>query len=247
MDSAKEVAAEAARRAADTLAEVQKSQKLATFVLAGGRLPPMAYGILTDKYAKAFEWSNVAFLIGDERHAPLNDPDSSWLSASPMFEAHPEIPVKHKLRPPSNLSVEQAADEYTKTLLTLPRNQAGLPILHHLWLGMGEDGHTLSLFPNHPSSLQKTDRLVIPVHDSPKPPSDRISLSYAALAGVETAIAFISGSSKASIVASIASGDHDLPIVVASKIIENAGGHVVWLIDNDAASQLKPGQSLSMA
>jgi 6-phosphogluconolactonase len=117
-----------------------------------------------------------------------------------------------------------------------------------MWFGIGEDGHTLSLFPHHPSLAfaQETDRLVIPVHDSPKPPADRISFSLKALEGVETAVVFISGVSKAPVIAQIANGDRSLPIVIVSQAIENAGGRVTWLIDEEALSQVPVGQSLSI-
>jgi 6-phosphogluconolactonase len=163
-----------------------------------------------------------------------------------MLNDHPEIPANHLLRPKSNLSAELAADLYARALDTLPLNQNGIPILNHLWLGIGEDGHTLSLFPNHPSATQDTEQLVIPVHDSPKPPPDRITLSYRALTGVETAAVFISGTGKAPILAQIANGDRSLPIVVASQTIEKAGGHITWLVDEEALSLLQPGQTLNL-
>jgi 6-phosphogluconolactonase len=242
-----QVSAEAASRVAIALADALQTQEVATFVLAGGRLPPIANGILSEKYTDAIDWSRVIFLIGDERCVPLDNPDSSWLSALAMFEGHPEIPENNKLRPKSNLSAEQAAASYERTILKLPKHHSGLPVFNHLWLGIGEDGHTLSIFPNHASMelAQQTDALVIAVHDSPKPPPDRISLSLKALKGVESALVFMSGVGKAPIVAQIADGDTSLPIVVASQTIINAGGRVTWLIDDDAASLLTKDQNFT--
>ncbi len=113
---------------------------------------------------------------------------------------------------------------------------------------MGEDGYTLSLFPNHPSFTlaKRTDVLTIPVHDSPKAPSDRVSFSLRTLKGVKTAIVFISGASKAPVMAQIAAGDHSLPIVVASQTIEHVGGQVIWLVDEDALSKIPKGQSFDL-
>lgn len=247
LETPEAIAAEAASRAAQALAEAQKAYQLVTFVLAGGRLPPRAYEILSVQYAKAFNWSRVLFLIGDERCVPFDDPNSSWLGALSMFDLHPEVPAQHKLRPRSNLSAEQAASTYTKTLHSLPHNQTGRPMLNHVWLGAGEDGHTLSLFPGHPSSTEKTEQLVIPIHDAPKPPPDRISLTYHALEGTQSAIIFVSGSSKASMLARIADGDLSLPVVVASRAIEKTGGHVTWLLDNESMSQIPVGRSLNLA
>lgn len=243
-ETPEEIAAEAALLAAETLKQALSTQDLATFVLAGGRLPPIASQIISQEHETAFDWSRILFLIGDERIVPLDDPQSSWLGALPMLDAHSEIPPQHKLRPQSQLSAETASKEYAKTLLSLPLRQNGLPALDLVWLGIGEDGHTLSLFPGNSSFTQETDQLVIPVHDSPKPPPDRISFSLHALKGVKSAIVFISGSSKAPIVAQIAQGDHSLPIVVASQTIERAGGHVTWLIDRDAMALIPSGQSL---
>jgi 6-phosphogluconolactonase len=241
-----EVAAEAARLAAASLQKALATQDLVTFVLAGGRVPPIANAILSEKYAKDLDWKRILFLIGDERCVPLDDAQSSWLSALPLLEAHPEIPANHKLRPQSQLSAEAAAASYARILLDLPQNQSGLPIINHLWLGIGEDGHTLSLFPGHPSSTQRTGQLVTAVHDSPKPPPDRISFTYRALEGVKSAVAFISGGSKAPIVAEIANGNHSLPIVIASKTIEKAGGQVIWLVDKAAMAQIPQGQYLNL-
>jgi 6-phosphogluconolactonase len=244
LETADDIANEAAKRAAEVLAAAQAKQPLVTFVLAGGRLPPIAAHLLSTNYAKTLDWQRILLLIGDERCVPLDSPDANWPSIEAIFSEHPEIPTKHQLRPPSNLPAEQAAQAYDETVRNLPHDQAGRPVINHMWLGIGEDGHTLSLFLSHPSLAEGTDSLVIPVHDSPKPPPDRISFSLRALEGVESALVFVSGASKAPILAQIAAGDHTLPIVVASKIIEKAGGHVTWLIDSEAASQIPERQSL---
>lgn len=246
VETADEVARQAARLAADVLKESLATRNLATFVLAGGRLPPVASKILSQEYAKAFDWSRILFLIGDERCVPLDDPQSSWLSLLSMFGDHPEIPDQNKLRPLSNLSTEEAANTYSQTLQGLAQ-QAGLPVIDHMWFGVGEDGHTLSLFPNHSSSDHKSNQLVIPVYDSPKPPPSRISFSYQALRGVRSAVVFVSGASKAPILARIAQGDRSLPIVIASQIIDKAGGHVTWLVDREAMEQTSDVQLLRLS
>jgi 6-phosphogluconolactonase len=202
--------------------------------------------LLSTHFAQDLDWRRIKFLIGDERCVPLDNPDSSWLSILPLFQAHPEIPVEHQLRPQSQLPAEQAAELYAASLMSLAHNASNLPILDHLWLGIGEDGHTLSLFPGHPSSQQNSDQLVKAVHDSPKPPPDRITFTYKTLAGVNSAVAFITGASKAEVVARIAAGDHSLPIVVASQAITAAGGHVTWLVDREALAQVPDDQTLRL-
>jgi len=240
--TAEDIATEAASRAAQALVAAQTAHKPAIFILAGGRLPPQAAHVLSQKYGGAFDWSQVLFLIGDERCVPLSSTDSSWNAMTPMFTEHPEIPADHLLRPHSDMSAEEAARDYDQTVRALPGG-----VFTHLWLGIGEDGHTLSLFPGHPAATQPTDALVIPVHGAPKPPSDRITLTYNALRKAQSAIVFVSGASKAPIVAQIAAGDHSLPIVQASQTIVQAGGHVTWLVDDAAAAQLPDLQRLAQS
>lgn len=245
LTSDSDIATEAARQSSIILKNTLEKRDIATFVLAGGRLPQVAYRILLDSYKSTFDWSSILFLIGDERCVPLNDSQSSWLSAAlPMFKAHPEIPADHKLRPPSQLPAEQAADSYEKTLQALPYQKNGVPIFDLIWIGIGEDGHTLSLFPNHPDNI-RTNHLVIPIHNAPKPPPDRITFSEHALSGVRHAVAFINGESKADVVSQIAAGDHSFPIVQASQNIESHGGHVTWLVDNAAMANVSGKLRLS--
>jgi 6-phosphogluconolactonase len=102
---------------------------------------------------------------------------------------------------------------------------------------MGEDGHTLSLFPSH-AALQ-SEALVAAVHNSPKPPPGRISLTLKALAGADNCLIMVSGVDKAKILARALKGDKKLPIVQAVAAIEAAGGQVTWLVDKAAASLAK--------
>jgi 6-phosphogluconolactonase len=100
---------------------------------------------------------------------------------------------------------------------------------------VGEDGHCLSLFPGLPE-VEVSDRLVVPVHDSPKPPPDRVSLTLAALAGTERLLVLAAGPAKAGPVARARAGDDRLPITRAVAAVRGAGGAVTWLLDRAAAA-----------
>lgn len=147
-DTPDQVAEVAADRTAGALSRVLKEADWASFVLAGGTLPPTAYGYLTRKHANSFAWSKVKFLIGDERIVGWSDPQSNWLAAEPMLEAQ-DIPAGNRLRPYTDDTAEVAAERYERVLRELYMPQSTSPRLDVVWLGMGEDGHTLSLFPNH--------------------------------------------------------------------------------------------------
>src|SRR4029450_1038409 len=86
----------------------------------------------------------------------------------------PSTTPRRLRRPGGEEGAEAPADAYQAALAALPATPRGAPRLELVWLGVGEDGHCLSLFPGRPE-LEVTDRLVVPVHDSPKPPPDRVS------------------------------------------------------------------------
>jgi 6-phosphogluconolactonase len=108
------------------------------------------------------------------------------------------------------------------------------PRLDLVWLGVGPDGHCLSLFPGFPE-LEVVDRAVVPVHGAPKPPPDRVSLTLAALAGADRLVVLVSGADKADAVAKARAGDAGLPITRAVTTVQDAGGSVTWLLDRAAA------------
>lgn len=202
----------------------------ATWVLAGGTTPEAAYRTIAKNYIDAVDWSHVTILIGDERIAPLTSPDSNWHIAEQIL-LH-ALPAASLLRPRSDQTAEDAADDYSRQLAQLPLTANGYPRLDVVWLGMGEDGHTLSLFPGHPDSY--ATGLVAPVRNSPKPPSERITLTFEALHGAQTAYILAAGQGKAAVIQqAVRSPGSQLPIAKAAHITR-----AEWYLDKPAASLL---------
>jgi 6-phosphogluconolactonase len=208
----------------------------ATWVLTGGGTPMAAYRRLAAHDLRAgVEWDRVRVAMGDERCVPVGHPDSNWGQAAAALLDHVPIPDHHRLRPRGELPGDQAAEDYQAALGELPEAAGGVPRLEVVWLGVGEDGHCLSLFPVRPE-LEVTDRLVVAVHDSPKPPPDRVSLTLAALAGNERLLVLAAGAAKAEAVARARAGDDRLPLTRAVAAVRAAGGSVTWLLDRAAAA-----------
>lgn len=229
------IASAAAESAVKNLKGAIATYGEAVWVLAGGTVPPIAAALIASEYADELDWSKVTFVIGDERCVPLDDPDSSWRAYDENFFSRlPAIDPSRLLRPHTDRPAEEAAELYEATLMSLTKNSAGHPRFDQVWLGMGDDGHTLSLFPEHESS-KRDGRLVIPVHNSPKPPADRISLTLDALAGTKACTVIVAGKGKAEAVKRALGGDTSLPIAQAVAAIETTGGEVTWLLDTDAA------------
>jgi 6-phosphogluconolactonase len=232
-----EALAEAAARAA--LADLEaaiEAHGTATWVLTGGTTPTAAYRRLAAHDLRpGVEWDRVRVAMGDERCVPVEDPDSNWGQAAAALLDHVPIPDHQRLRPPGELGAEAAADAYQAALAALPAAAGGGPRLELVWLGVGEDGHCLSLFPGRPE-LEAGDRLVVAVHDAPKPPPDRVSLTLAALAGTERLLVLAAGPGKAAAVARARAGDDRLPLTRAVQTVRAGGGSVTWLLDRAAAA-----------
>ena len=149
-------------------------------VLAGGTAPVKAYQLLATKQQ---DWSKWHIYYGDERCLPMDDSERNSLVAEQKWLNLVTIP-KAQIHPmAAELGAEAGAEQYAKIVA-----EAGTFDL--VLLGMGEDGHTASLFPGH---VHNVDELTHAVHNSPKPPSDRVSISSKALSNTEELIFIVSG------------------------------------------------------
>jgi 6-phosphogluconolactonase len=152
-------------------------------VLAGGSTPQHAYQLLADSDN---EWQHWHLYFGDERCLPAQDPERNSVMAARTLNDNVAIPAEQVHIIPAELGPEEAARLYAQDV-----NQA-VPF-DMVLLGMGEDGHTASLFPGH---KHPRDALVLPVHNAPKPPPDRVSLSPEALGSSRELLFLITGAGK---------------------------------------------------
>jgi 6-phosphogluconolactonase len=184
-----------------------------TLVLAGGTTPARCYQLLAEFEV---EWGRVTVLFGDERCVPPDHPDSNYRMARATLLDKVAPATVHRM--PAELGPDEGAAEYEKTI-------AALVPLDVVILGIGEDGHTASLFPGHP--VLKAKGLVAGVRNSPKPPPERVTLTMAAIQGARQVIILATGAGKAKAVA--LAKRHEVP----SGMIAGAR----WLIDRAAAGR----------
>jgi 6-phosphogluconolactonase len=210
-------------------------QGQASWVLAGGSTPIDAYRIIASEYKDALDWTKVWVLLGDERCVSVESRDSNWGQIRNILSGL-NIPENQKIIPNFDLCGDEAAEYYEKLIMSLSL-APGIPRLNHVWLGMGRDGHTLSLFPG--DTQIDSEKMVVAINNAPKPPKDRISLSLKALSNVGSALIIISGADKARAYGRAMDGGDDLPIMRAVKAIEQFGGKVTYVVDSDAASEVK--------
>ena len=167
-------------------------------VLAGGSTPEKVYHLLAKSDV---DWSKWYIYYGDERCLPVDHVDRNSLMANKCFLGKVAIPDKHIFTIPAELGPERGAKEYEQIVAN------ALPF-DMVLLGMGEDGHTASLFPGH---QHRQDDLVHAVYNSPKPPSERVSISAGALSNTHNLIFMVTGTNKQEAVNAWRSGQ-DLPV-----------------------------------
>jgi 6-phosphogluconolactonase len=215
LEDAAAVAAEAARRILAATEMAIAARGVFRIVLAGGRTPMQTYRMLA---AADTEWAAWQIYFGDERCLPPDHAERNSRAAKEAWLDRVAIPVENIHSIPAELGAEAAAGAYG------PLVGAALPF-DLVTLGMGEDGHTASLFPGqaHP-----TADLVLPVHGAPKPPPDRVSLSAEALSSAREILILVTGVQKRDAVVAWKAGDR-LPV---SAI--RGGSGVDVLIDQDA-------------
>lgn len=224
------VAKNAAELTIKILSESIQKKDEAVWVLAGGSSPMATYKLLAEEYRNYIDWGKVVFIIGDERCVSIDDSDSNLGQIIQVFFNKIDFSSDKLHMPDMSLSPDLAAEKYSVVIDGLLKDDTGRPILDLVWLGIGEDGHTLSLFPEDEKKLDYKN-FVEPIYDSPKPPSERITLTLRALAGAKNVLYLISGEAKASIYKKIQSGSESLPSVLAANTVEENGGNVTWLVD----------------
>lgn len=211
------VAGQAAQRILKVASQAIAEHGRFRIVLAGGRTPEAAYRLLAEADA---DWSHWEIYYGDERCLPVAHRDRNSVMAAKAWLDAVAVPAANLHPIPAELGAEAAAREY-ETLV-----KEALPF-DLVLLGLGEDGHTASLFPGqrHPSG-----ELVHAVHDAPKPPPDRVSLSTSALSQARGVLILATGTGKRTAVKAWRAGE-PLPI---SEIVESSAVEV--LLDEAAGT-----------
>jgi 6-phosphogluconolactonase len=183
LDDADAVALEAARRMLQSASRAISARGLFRIVLAGGRTPEAAYRLLVGADT---DWSRWEIYFGDERCLPVDDAERNSRMAARALLDPVAIPAANIHPIPAEQGAEAAANAYQ------PVVRAALPF-DLVLLGIGEDGHTASLFPGqqHPAG-----QLVHAVHNAPKPPPDRVSLGAGALSEAREVLILVTGAAK---------------------------------------------------
>ena len=202
-----------------------------TLALSGGSTPRAAYQRLaTDGLAHQLDWQRIHVLWGDERCVPPDDPRSNYRMAKEALLDRVPIPPNQVYRIRGEDEPQEAAADYEDELRSLNGS------LDLVLLGLGEDGHTASLFPGQPT-VHEAEYWVMAV---PAPTGDmwRITLTPAVLKLASNVTFVVSGASKAQRLAEVLEGPFN-PDLLPAQAIRPLHGRLTWMVDEAAAAQLR--------
>jgi len=217
-----------ARRAAEWIVERTRaavaSRGGCSVALAGGGTPSATYEVLaTSALAAAVPWGAIDWFFGDERAVPFDHPDSNYrLAAESLFSGRPEA-VARACRMPADAADAPAAARAYGRLLPDP--------LDVVILGMGEDGHTASLFPGSSALDERLERVVAVT--GPKPPLKRMTITPPVIESARDILVLVAGAGKAAMLARALEG----PLDVRSRPVQLARDGT-FVVDAAAASAL---------
>jgi 6-phosphogluconolactonase len=232
---AAELAREAARRFAGLAEAFTREAGRLTVALSGGSTPKAMFHALAEKpIADALPWRSIYFFWGDERCVPPDHADSNYRMANENLLSKVPIPRENIFRiPAEDGDHKRAAADYSETLRTFFAEER--PSLDLVFLGMGPDGHTASLFPGT-TALCANDRIAVANYVD-KFQSWRITLTADTINRARNIIFLVAGADKAPALKEVIEGERN-PEQYPSQLIEASHGALLWMVDEAAAKLL---------
>ncbi|GAA5016197.1 6-phosphogluconolactonase [Terrabacter aeriphilus] len=224
----------AAARLVAALQEAQSRSPEAQVALTGGSMgSAIIASVVRLPERTAVDWQRVRVWWGDERYLPAGDPDrnDTQNDEAGLLELGLDPAKVHRVAgPDTSGSAEESAEAYARSIRE--HGQGGWDVV---LFGVGPDGHVASLFPHHPAQ-RVTDAIAVAVHDSPKPPPDRVSLTFECFERSRQVWFLVSGADKAEAVAAAQAPGADRWEVPAAG--PRGSEATLWLLDEPAASGL---------
>ena len=226
---AAEVAHEAAERVIAAASRAADEGRTFSIALSGGSTPKALFELLaTDPYKSRIDWAKVEVFFGDERTVPPDHKDSNYRMAREALLSKVPIPGDNVYRMAGERDPNTAAKEYGQML----KEKFGDGGIDLVLLGMGDDGHTASLFPETEALNETKHRCV--ANYVPKLNTWRLTLTAPFINRAREVLFLVTGASKAPRLHEVLEGPPD-PRRLPVQLIKPAGGRVIWLVDAAAA------------
>jgi 6-phosphogluconolactonase len=236
LGDAEAVASLAASRVADAVREASNQRGRFCIAFAGGDTPRRLYERLAAD--ACIDWSRSEFFWGDERSVPPEHPESNFGMVRDALLARLGVASKrvHRIEAERGDLESVARDYETLLVKRTADSRDALPRLDLVLLGIGEDGHTASLFP-YTRALSEARRYVV-ANEVPQLRTRRVTITFSLIECARAVIVLVSGASKAGVLAEILEGPRDPDRLPAQRIPMDTQ-RVSWLVDAAAASRLR--------
>jgi 6-phosphogluconolactonase len=242
-ESSDALARAAAQHFAERVQQAIEKRGRARIAISGGSTPKEMFALLADGnefYGKDLPWDKVELFWVDERPVGPDDPDSNYRMTNEQLLSKVPLAPEHVHRIEGELDPEEAAAKYESVIRREFRLEgAEAPRFDIVWLGMGDDGHTASLFP-HTEGVHELGRIAFANH-VPQKDTWRISLSAPVINEALEVVFLIGGDDKAAPLERVLYGEPDVDETPA-QLIQPKNGSLLFLLDEKAAAKLpKPG------
>jgi 6-phosphogluconolactonase len=214
--------------------EVSSADKQFNLVLSGGSTPKHMFKYLSDNYKDQIIWSKINFFWGDERCVPPDDNQSNYKMANESLLSNVNVIEDNIFRIRGEDDPKKEANRYSEIInKTVLKKNDNKPAFDLIMLGLGEDGHTASIFPNQLDLID--DEKICAVAIPPETKQKRITLTGKIINNSKNIIFIVTGKKKSQVVADIIKNK-----IVAEKYpayyIRPVNGNLYWFLDNEAAS-----------
>lgn len=230
-----ELAEKFAEELANRINIAAKSKKPLIVALSGGSTPGLLFSILGDHFSDSVSWEYVHFFWADERCVTPEDPESNYgMTRSKLFDKI-AIPYSNIHRIIGENDPEQEALRYSKEIYAYTQERDGLPLFDIIMLGLGQDGHTASIFPKHSDLFNSGKICEVAVH--PVTFQNRVTITGRVINNADSVVFLVTGKKKAKIIEKILKRNSSELNFPAAYIVP-VYGELRWFIDSEAGSLL---------
>ncbi len=230
-----ELAERFAQELAGMIKESEKTGKYFTLALSGGSTPGLLFSVMGDHFSRSVPWKQVHLFWGDERCVPPEDIESNYGIAKKKLIEKIDIPLSniHRIMGEEDPISETA--RYSEEIKLFTDSREGFPVFDMVILGLGDDGHTASIFPEHMELLTSQNVCELAFH--PKTLQRRITITGSVINNSLRVAFLVTGRTKAEIVEAIINKRASSENFPASFIVP-VNGKLSWFIDKEAARLL---------
>lgn len=216
--------------------EVMSEKDIATIALSGGSTPKSLFDYWAKLPAGEIDWTKVKFFWGDERCVPPTDDESNYKMTKEHLFDHVPVPDENIFRIQGELDPDLEAERYGELLNRELETANGIPSFDILILGMGDDGHTASIFPHEIVFWHEPQNCITAIH--PVSGQKRVSLSGKVINAAREVFFLVTGENKAEKVQEIIEQPDRAKEKYPAALVQPESGNLYWFLDEEAAKLL---------